>query len=712
MSSWKRSLLALGVTLSTSAGAGEKLHFVQGDLVTKDTKAFEQMVPLNVGRNESVSAENYVIQFKSAITEADKQWLKKLNVEVLQYIPDDAYLISKVKVSIQQLQNHPRVNGVVPFLSTWKVSPQFGPRSVFNAEEREPVKIQALRDSDLQSVVQSLKAIPNVEVKDFSGRSIIALSPKKNLETIAAIENVLWVQPVVQVDTMEFDVFGKKKKRKPKEVIGNGDYSDLNGSETGTRIMKFDKAWERGFTGAGQTVAMADTGLDSGDKSTLHKDFAQVSKGYAFGLLSMDWSDPMGHGTHVAGSVVGTGKVSKDEMLKGGAYGAQIIAEGMWSALLENLTVPPELNKLFEPVYKDGARIHTNSWGNGNPSAFGDYDEMSQQVDEFMWNNPEFLVIFAAGNSGVDEDEDGRVDEGQVSSPGTAKNALTVGASENVVDKLGIQKKLGDLKDGKLFPALPLKDDTLSNNENGIAAFSSRGPTKDGRIKPDIVAPGTNILSLCSQVEGASKLWGSYNKDYCFSGGTSMSTPLTAAAAAVAREYLVKKQKIERPSAALLKGVLVSSADDIFPGQYGDQGKDTGQEILTPAPNVVEGFGRVNMDTATNDDFFVKLVDNTKGVAGEENFEVEVPTTGLTSLKVTLVYTDAPGTPNASKALVNNLDLEVVADKSYKSDSSKDNFEQIVIRDLAKDTVTVRVLGKSVPRGKDGKQPFALVVSK
>lgn len=725
MSSWNRSLVSLGILVfSTAAGAGEKLHFVQGDLVTKDPSSFEQMIPMNVSRAESVSSENYVVQFKSAITEADKQWLKKLKVEVLQYIPDDAYLVSSLKVPVQTLLNNKRVNGVVPFLSTWKVSPQFAERSVFNAEQREAVMIQAMRDSDLDAVVASLQAIPQVEVKQASGRHIIALSPKKDLEQISTLENVLWIQPVAQIDTMEFDILGKgkgkgkdkapkepKEPKEPKAPKAGGDFSDLTGIETGTGIMKFDKAWERGFTGKGQIVAMADTGLDSGNKSSLQQDFANVSKGYALGMLSMDWSDPMGHGTHVAGSVMGSGKASKG-LLKGGAYGAEMIAEGMWSTLFDNLTVPPELKKLFEPIYQDGARIHTNSWGNGDPKAYGVYDGMAQQVDEFMWNNPELLVIFAAGNSGVDNDKDGRVDEGQVSSPGTAKNALTVGASENTVAKLGIQKKLGELKDGKLFPTPPLKDDTLSNDANGIAAFSSRGPTKDGRIKPDVVAPGTNIISVCSQVDGASKLWGEYNKDYCFSGGTSMSTPLTAGAAAVAREYVIKNHKIERPSAALVKAILMGSAEDVFPGQYGEEGKAKGQEILTPAPNVVEGYGRVNMDNATNDDFIMKLVDSTSGVKGQEKFEIEVKTNGSKTLKVTLVYTDAPGTPNAARTLVNNLDLEVVADKTYSSNSDKDNSEQIVLKDLQKDTVTVRVIGKSIPRGKDGKQPFALIVSK
>src|SRR5690606_3045570 len=82
---------------------------------------------------------------------------------------------------------------------------------------------------------------------------------------------------------------------------------ELTGYESGTRIMRFESAWERGFHGEGQVVAMADTGLDSGDLSTLHADLNTVISGHAMGYGSVTWEDPHGHGTHVAGSVVGTG---------------------------------------------------------------------------------------------------------------------------------------------------------------------------------------------------------------------------------------------------------------------------------------------------------------------------------------------------------------------------------------------------------------------
>ena len=210
----------------------------------------------------------------------------------------------------------------------------------------------------------------------------------------------------------------------------------------------------------------------------------------------------MGHGTHVCGSIVGTGKLS-DGAFKGGANGAKLIIEGLWSAILDNLAPGTDIAALMDPIYQDGARVHSNSWGNARN--LGDYDTFAARVDEYMWNNPELLILFAAGNSGVDADHDGRIDEGSVGSPGTAKNVLTVGASKNLLLTGGIQKHMHELRDGeKNWGAEPIASSLLSENPQGLAAFSSRGPTSDGRIKPEIVSPGTNIVSTRSHNPKAS----------------------------------------------------------------------------------------------------------------------------------------------------------------------------------------------------------------
>ena len=457
-------------------------------------------------------------------------------------------------------------------------------------------------------------------------------------------------------------------------------------------------------------ASMADTGLDTGDLTTLNHDFAgRVPNGIPFGMFSKSWQDPMGHGTHVSGSVVGSGLASGGR-LKGGAYDAQYIPESMWSPMLDNLSVPPKLGDLFAQAFAAGARVHTNSWGAA--SSTGNYDNFAQQVDEWSAANPEMLILFAAGNSGVDADKDGRVDPGSVTSPGTAKNILTVGASKNYILNGGLQLKLSATKLAASWPVEPLASSMLSENAHGIAAFSSRGPTKDGRLKPEIVAPGTNILSVHSKVAGADPLWGLYNNDYCWSGGTSMATPVTAGAATVIRQYLVDDRKFAHPSAALLKAVIMHTALDLFPGEFGAIGKDKGQEILTPRPNNDEGYGRVDVAAATSLSA-ATLIDDSVGVATGEKHAYPVAVASSGALTATLVYTDAAASDSAATALVNDLDLVLVDSSGHETTlgDHTNNAEMLQVA-VPAGAYTLEVRGTNVPQGPmAGKQAYALVVT-
>ena len=188
-----------------------------------------------------------------------------------------------------------------------------------------------------------------------------------------------------------------------------------------------------------------------------------------------------------------------------------------------------------------------------------------------------------------------------------------------------------------------------------------------------------------------------------------MATPLTAGAATVVRQILQDKFSFADPSAALMKAYLMHTATDLYPGQYGE-GSAT-QEIKMRRPNSDEGYGRVNMDLATNLSA-ASLVDEKRGLATGETFSriVEVPQ-GAT-LVVNLVYTDAPGTSVAGKALVNNLDLAVIGqDLEMTSTDDTNNHELFEKAGLAGGKYRIEVRGTNVPMGQAGAQPFALVYS-
>jgi serine protease AprX len=188
--------------------------------------------------------------------------------------------------------------------------------------------------------------------------------------------------------------------------------------------------------------------------------------------------------------------------------------------------IPDNLEPLFRFAYDHGARIHSNSWGGGEAGA---YDDQCRQFDDFVWRRKDMCFVIAAGNDGSDADGDGAINPGSVTSPGTCKNGITVGACENQRTEFN-SETYGRWWPGD-FPQPPMHNDPMANNPRQVVAFSSRGPTTDGRTKPDVVAPGTFILSTRStRLAPNNFAWGAYpaNHAYFHMGGTSMATPLVA----------------------------------------------------------------------------------------------------------------------------------------------------------------------------------------
>lgn len=683
---------------STIAQAGENLYLKSGTIRTNQfsTTSLESAV--------RSGSRVFVVQFKNSIRPVDKKNLVSFGAKIVRYLPDDALVINVEGKQLATIaKSTSAIRTVLPFRPEWKLSSDIETGSVFSAGSVGKYLVRLFPESG--RVEAKLQTITGVSVDTIDGRSIVLVATRTALESVAQIDEVEWIQTVPQIETLDFKMDITDRVR----MQGNGDYSDLTGYESGTKIMKFDAAYARGLDGRGQIASMADTGLDSGDSNAIHGDVAgRVPVGFYFGLFAKSWDDPMGHGTHVAGSVVGNGAVSGGR-IRGGAYGASLIPEGMWSPMLSNLTVPPKLADLFQKAYDNGARIHTNSWG--TPMNVGQYEAMAQQVDEFIAKHPDTLILYAAGNSGKDGNKDGRIDPGSLGPPSTAKNCLTVGASENLVANGGIQKPLKEMRTGlESWPVEPLASSKLSDNPGGLAAFSSRGPTADGRTKPEIVAPGTNVLSLRSHHPKAEPLWGAYNNDYLWAGGTSMATPLAAGAATVVRQYLVEQKKFPTPSAALIKGVLMHTATDLYPGQFGE-GNST-QEILTHRPNSDEGFGLANVDRAT-DLTNALLVDEANGLATGENHAYPVKVSAVGTLTATLVYTDAAGAAGAAKALVDDLDLILVDFKGREvAINDHINNHELIETRVEPGNYEVRVKGTNVPQGiRAGKQPYALVIS-
>ncbi len=320
--------------------------------------------------------------------------------------------------------------------------------------------------------------------------------------------------------------------------------------------------------GTGIIVAVADSGLDSGtNDSTMHPDFRDHIVDIVSLPMTSWWAstcgspandgaeDIDGHGTHVAGSVLGDGTDSSGN-IKGMAPEARLYFQSVGSWCASNpagerntlLGIPTNKTDLFRFAAENGSRVHTNSWGSTcNGTCYSEYTIGSLQADIAARDYTNMTILFSAGNSGADANSNGEIDFDSLGNPATAKNVFTVGASEN--DRPSLNYIWGSSYGS------PINNDLRADNVSGMAAFSSRGPVDDGRLKPDISAPGTFILSTKSR-STSSVGWLAYNSSYTYMGGTSMSTPLTAGATALLLEHLIDNRGHQDPSSALVQGNL------------------------------------------------------------------------------------------------------------------------------------------------------------
>lgn len=584
-------------------------------------------------------SELVVIQLSGPVREEWKEELEDIGVTLGDYIPDYAFI---AKIEDEQVRREVEeltfVEDVMAFTPKSKVSSELR----FEGGNRERVDVAVIGFNQRVDMYRTMtKMTEDQDIRDIQSPEdaphiSIAKMDQETIEQVIESDDVIAVVPV------------------PENKLHN---------DVAATIIHSDKLASTGYTGKGQIVGVADTGLDTGKLQTMHPDFkGQIEKLISLGRPN-DASDVHGHGTHVAGSLVGTGEAS-DGQYKGTAPGAKLIFHSIENAKGKLVT---DVETILQEAYEEGARIHSNSWGADDK---GEYSLSSLLFDRFLWEHPDMTVLVAAGN-------DGEKGYKTIGSPATAKNVIAVGATENVRPNLGKN----------------------SDKADDVWVSSSRGLTGDGRLKPDIVAPGTAILSTRSSLAPSKNFYKRFNEHYAYMSGTSMATPILAGGVAQIREFLQEEGE-KNPSGALVKAMLLTSADNLD------------EDIRE------QGFGRANLANAIETSY----KDEKDGIRTREKVTYKVKVSDDSKpLAITLAWTDYPAAIVAKRALVNDLNLKVTTPSGEKLNGNDffeapyndevdnlNNVEQVWITEPEEGTYTVMVEGYNIPKGP---QPYALATT-
>ena len=535
----------------------------------------------------------YVLELDGPLTTAQRETLARTGVRLVEYLPDNAYVARMPTGREAQTAALDFVRSASELPAARKLAPGIGsvdfataPRRDLAARGFEHLVVVLLDDAD-PALAGRAMAAQGAEVlvsHRVAGRDILEVRmPAGRAADLAALEGVRYVEEA------------------PEATLRNNTNAWIVQSNVLVGGVGQTPVWANGLHGEGQIGGLID-GPFKLDHCAFEDPLFPVAGPDHRKVISYHGTPgTSAHGTHTAGTFVGDAPpYGTADTYDGIAYAARIAFTDYYTVFVN----PSLTYAVFETAHNDGARVHSNSWGD---DGFTAYTLRCQQLDQFMWDYEDDLIVFAVTNLT------------SLQSPENAKNLLAVGASQDT----------------------PLQDHFCRGGA---------GPTIDGRRKPEIFAPGCGTWSASASTACGVRT----------STGTSMACPVIAGAGLLVRQYYTEgfyptgspvPEDAFVPSGALLKATLLNAAVDM-----------TG---IAGYPSNQEGWGRLLLDQTLHfpgdtANLFVYDLRNAEGLStGDEvSFALDVVSDSA-PLRITLAWTDYPAALGANPAAVNNLDLLV-----------------------------------------------------
>jgi hypothetical protein len=622
--------------------AGDEVNFISfANDITIDTRTGEPALPAGLKLTPTAGqSQCYIVQFTGPFL---RQWFRELDrngIKTFGYLPNYAVLARLTPDQRQLVASLPMVRWTGLYQPAYKLE-----SGLISASGSRKVVVLVLPFEDATPVRTAIKELGSSVLDDMTssfGTTITAELDGADIAAVACLDQVYWMQEWSEGSTCN----------NTSQWVMQGGQQASSPPDTSTAARP---VWRNGVRGQGVILSTTDTGLNTGHDMFRDPDMSITPPGIwpdhrkvvAFKLYQgANAGESQYHGSHVNGSVAGNDSVTGGTSYYDGmAKDARIYFMDLTNSG-GSFVIPSDFTALWDTVYlgrglPDSLRPikqHSGSWRWSNSS--GTYLIQDASTDKYCWEHKDFMNIFAAGNEGSGART--------IGNPPIAKNVLTIGATER---------------------------GTASNT---IASFSSRGPTQDGRIKPNVMAPGVDINSALNTGQNG----------YSAMSGTSMATPTANGTVGLMRCYLqegyyptggpVPGDRISYITSALLRSMAMASADPNV-GSY-------------TIPSMDIGWGRIDADSLlyfTGDTRKLIITDDTAGIATGEYKEQQFRVASAIPLRVCLAWTDTAAAPSANPTLINDLDLVLTAPGGTFYKGNKYTSGQSTANPTGRDSINV-----------------------